>query len=89
MSGGGAIDATLGLKPKTRPRAATHSAGIVCGAECPACHCHHVVEHLVHRRPTRLCGFCGEIWHPPVADALSGDEGQVVDPGLVNPEVAA
>lgn len=56
------INQKLGLRPKTRVRAATHSRGLVSHAICPRCRARHVVEHAIRGVPTRLCGACGHLW---------------------------
>lgn len=56
------INSKMGLKPRSRKRAATHAAGIVSDAQCPTCGGRHVIEHEIHGEPTRLCGFCGHLW---------------------------
>lgn len=56
------INQKLGLKPKTRIRAATHGQGIVSHASCPRCRARHVVEHEIHGTLTRLCAACGHCW---------------------------
>lgn len=80
------INSKMGLKPRTRARAATHSSGLVTGAVCPTCGCGHVVEHEVHGRALRLCGSCGDTWEP------TEDEARVivrVDAGLEDDERGA
>jgi Zn ribbon nucleic-acid-binding protein len=58
------INEKMGLKPQTRTRQATHSRSLVTNAKCPECRCTHVVQHVVHGQPLRLCGACGHTWHP-------------------------
>lgn len=68
------INARLGLKPQTRTRQATHGSGIVSYAICPACGGQHVVEHVVHGAPLRLCGFCSTTWTPTPAERAEDAE---------------
>lgn len=62
------INEKLGMKPRTRIRAATKSPGIVSGAVCPECRARHVIQHDIKSEPTRACGFCGHVWPAPLEE---------------------
>lgn len=62
------INEKMGLKPRTRVRAATHGSAIASAARCPICRCHHVIHAPSIASPDRLmCGTCSHFWIPTEA----------------------
>jgi hypothetical protein len=59
------INSKMGMKPRTRTRAATHGRTIVSDAQCPACGCRHVIENTIRGERLRLCAGCSHIWPAP------------------------
>ena len=62
------INEKMGLRPRTRRRAATHAPSLVSHAKCPICRCGHVVENRIRGVVKRLCGHCGHLWEPGDGD---------------------
>lgn len=56
------INQKMGLKPKTRKRAATHSSSLVSNARCPECNGRHVVRNEILGVMKHMCGSCSHVW---------------------------
>lgn len=57
------INEKLGLNPKTRTRAATHSSMLAPDQRCPKCDGRHVLKNVVKRQ--FMCGSCSHFWSMP------------------------
>jgi hypothetical protein len=64
MSSSSNANRSLGLRPRTRKRDATHGSNIIRDATCPACRSAYVRETVINGQPVRSCGHCSARWNP-------------------------